>query len=73
MLRSGKRDSFSEYLHYASSNKEEQTELYNAFSVNVTRFFRDNKPFNFLKNDVLPYLKRKSSGQIIKIWSADNL
>lgn len=39
-----------------------------AITVNETSFFRDTKPFNFLRNEIFPALKAR--GGAARIWSA---
>ncbi|MFX1511917.1 MAG: CheR family methyltransferase [Promethearchaeota archaeon] len=61
---------FADYWNFANSSEEEQRELYLAFSINVTRFFRDKVPFEFIKKEILPKLKKNSETGKITIWSA---
>ena len=39
-------------------------------TVNETFFFRDDKPFQFFKGEILPQLIEASKKRFIKIWSA---
>ena len=42
-----------------------------AMTTNETSFFRDNKPFDLFKGDVLPKLiEKKAAAKSIRIWSA---
>lgn len=41
-----------------------------AMTTNESMFFRDNKPFEQLKELVLPVLMEKANGRPIRIWSA---
>ncbi len=61
---------FSDYLNFLQSNKDEQQKLRKAFSINVTRFFRDIELFKFLQRDVLPSIQTQKPQKMIKIWSA---
>jgi chemotaxis protein methyltransferase CheR len=45
-------------------------EVVQAMTTNETMFFRDNKPFEWLKNIILPELKAQGAGSRLKLWSA---
>lgn len=70
MMRTGCK-SFDEYYDYIHIHKDERKEFCLAFSINVTRFFRNADTFEFIKQNVLPKI-RKNVGkeETIKIWSA---
>ncbi len=70
MSRTGNKSSFSDYLQYAKSSEEEQKKLRLAFSINVTRFFRDKTPFEYIKNEILPKLRKLNPTKTVKVWSA---
>ncbi len=44
-------------------------EIIEAMTTNETSFFRDQTPFDHLRNDVLPHIADKA-GDTIKIWSS---
>ena len=67
MIRAGKK-TVSEYIQFAKQNVEEQENLKQAFSINVTHFFRNADTFEELKKRVFPILTRQNGR--IKIWSA---
>ncbi|MFX1511918.1 MAG: CheR family methyltransferase [Promethearchaeota archaeon] len=69
MMRTGYRF-FPEYLKFVHSNWEEKKKLQHAFSINVTRFFRDVEMFNYLQNEIFPKILARNSTKVIKIWSA---
>lgn len=46
-------------------------DIVEAMTTNETSFYRDNRPFETLKNDVLPYLlEKRSTSRRIKTWCA---
>ncbi len=67
MIRVGKK-TVSEYIQYTKQNAEEQENLKQAFSINVTHFFRNADTFEEIKKKVFPILI-KQNGRI-RIWSA---
>lgn len=46
------------------------TDVIEAMTVNETFFFRDDKPFDFFKNEIVPHLTTVSQSRPVKIWSA---
>ena len=64
---------FQEYLVYLNSPKgdEEIGYLINAITTNLTKFFRENHHFKFLRDTAFPELiKKNASSKKIRIWSA---
>ncbi|MFX0208910.1 MAG: CheR family methyltransferase [Candidatus Hodarchaeota archaeon] len=59
-----------DYIKYLTSNEEEQRELHLAFSINVTRFFRDIKVFEYIQTVLLREIQRNNPENLVKIWSA---
>lgn len=63
---------FSDYI--ALLKEESSSELpnfINAITTNLTSFFRENHHFDFLRDEYLPSLQRKSDGSSrVRIWSA---
>ncbi|WP_026934203.1 CheR family methyltransferase [Christiangramia echinicola] len=58
-----------EYYEYLTSNEEEVEILYREFLIGVTKFFRDDKVWERLRNDVFPELiEGVSDGGTLKIW-----
>src|SRR4051794_5230899 len=49
-------ESYAAYLAYLEANPEEFTLLFNTLLINVTRFFRDDAPWTFLAEEILPTL-----------------
>jgi chemotaxis protein methyltransferase CheR len=60
---------FDEYCRYLQNNEAELLELYNTVTTNVTKFFRENHHFDFLRETVFPLLKQKEKPKI-RVWSA---
>ena len=58
--------SFSEYHDHMVSDANELQEMINAVTTNETYFFREEKHFEFLKNEVLPKVKY----DLFRCWSA---
>lgn len=53
-----------------NSRNDLQDQIVDALTTNETLFFRDGKPFEVLKNIILPDLIEKKNGADISIWSA---
>ncbi len=60
--------SFSEFCRKLESSPALLDRLRNHITINVSEFFRDEAPFNYLKSTVLPQLVRTRNR--LKIWSA---
>ncbi len=59
-------DSYAERLR---SDKSEMNSLYQDLLIGVTQFFRDEEPFQYLKDAVLPELiDKRSLDRTIRIW-----
>ena len=64
-------DSYERYLDLLEAEPEEFTRLFDTLLINVTRFFRDDAPWQFLAEELVPLLlKRRPAGSPIRIWSA---
>ncbi|MFN4298615.1 MAG: chemotaxis protein CheB [Thermaurantimonas sp.] len=61
-------NSIDEYLILLSTDDQEKDILYREFLIGVTRFFRDEGAFEFLKDQVLPELLSKDK-KTVRIWS----
>src|SRR5690554_886214 len=72
VLHQKNMSSFSEYLDYVLSDKtgEAVSDMVNRITTNHTYFMRESKHFEFFKEEVLPYLKKKVSDKDLRIWSA---
>ncbi|APG59314.1 chemotaxis protein CheB [Christiangramia salexigens] len=59
----------SQYFDYLNENEEEVEILYREFLIGVTKFFRDEKVWEVLKEKVFPRLiQEKVDGDILKVW-----
>jgi two-component system, chemotaxis family, CheB/CheR fusion protein len=58
-----------EYLELLQREPAEYELLFNTILINVTDFFRDDVPWEFLASDVVPRLLERSA-QGIRVWSA---
>jgi chemotaxis protein methyltransferase CheR len=70
-----RRDGFTsidEMLQALRANREERLiwAVVEAMTMGETSFFRDRRPFRHFRDDVLPTLARKRTGQPIRIWSS---
>ncbi len=64
-------DGFDSYTDYLEVHPEEYAQLFNTILINVTSFFRDGAPWEYLKEQVLPGLLRdKGAGDVLRVWSA---
>ncbi len=71
-IRHYKLGSFSEYLQYLESHKENEfSHFINSITTNLTSFFREQHHFDFLEKTAIPKLKSwHSNDKKIRIWSA---
>jgi chemotaxis methyl-accepting protein methylase len=63
---------YSRYLSILETNKDEIRKLFDALTINVTKFFRDTDLWQFLKSDVFPRMlreKKEQGASNISIWS----
>ncbi|MFH1415185.1 MAG: CheR family methyltransferase [Elusimicrobiota bacterium] len=61
------------YLKLIEKDGEEYNRLFDAFSVNVTEFFRDNNVWETLEKDIIPGMiekKRETGSKCFRVWSA---
>ena len=70
-LRELKLTVFSEYLALIKSGHEEEILAFtNAITTNLTSFFREKHHFEYLREKVLPELKKTKTDKRIRVWSA---
>lgn len=63
----------SDLVDYIKENMDDAllTEIVEAMTTNESFFFRDTKPFDYLKKEIIPNILKKSPGKSsINIWSA---
>jgi two-component system CheB/CheR fusion protein len=64
-------DSYAVYLDFLEAEADEFKQLFDTLLINVTHFFRDEAPWQYLADHVLPVLiARTPSGVPIRVWSA---
>jgi chemotaxis protein methyltransferase CheR len=66
---SGKTTDPDTYIKALGTDPEESQRLKDFITINVTEFFRDKEPFDFLRSTVLPMLLKQSGGPL-RLWSA---
>jgi two-component system, chemotaxis family, CheB/CheR fusion protein len=64
-------EGFADYLDYLQVNPEEFAYLFNTVLINVTRFFRDDEPWDYIRRAALPRIaKGKGPEDPIRVWVA---
>jgi two-component system, chemotaxis family, CheB/CheR fusion protein len=63
--------SFAQYRSFLEAEPDEFAQLFDTFLINVTTFFRDGEPWDFLSKEILPRLLGEKGGAYpIRVWSA---
>jgi two-component system CheB/CheR fusion protein len=64
-------DDYAEYMRQLARDPDEFDHLFNTILINVTTFFRDGVPWDFLSQEIIPRIvAHKQDGAAIRIWSA---
>ncbi len=64
-----KSKDLAEYYEYLTKNEDEVEILYREFLIGVTKFFRDEKVWEVLREKVFPKLiSEKEDGEVLKVW-----
>ena len=63
-------EEFGNYLDYLEVHPEEFNYLFNTILINVTAFFRDMAPWEYLRQEILPAIIAAKKGLPIRVWSA---
>jgi two-component system, chemotaxis family, CheB/CheR fusion protein len=64
-------DDFDRYRAYLEANPDEFAPLFNTILINVSAFFRDPEPWEFVARKVIPrVLETKPPRMPIRVWSA---
>jgi two-component system CheB/CheR fusion protein len=64
-------DSYNDYLDYLQVHPEEFSQLFNTILINVTKFFRDEEAWEFLRTDIIPrIIENKKPDKPIRVWCA---
>src|SRR5713101_4861526 len=62
---------FNEYIDYLEVHPDEFKHLFNTILINVTAFFRDESPWDYLRTTIIPGLAQKRAPDgVIRVWSA---
>ena len=62
---------FTDYVDYLEVHPEEFERLFNTILINVTAFLRDDAPWQYLREEIIPgILSQKGSDEPIRVWSA---
>ena len=62
---------YSEYLDQLQVHPDEFTALFNTILINVTSFFRDSEPWDYLRTELIPRMLAESKPDApLRIWSA---
>lgn len=70
-LRATHSTSYKDYVLVLSKNADEEQQLKETLTVNVTELFRNAETYESVRANVLPELiKYKGNNKIIKVWSA---
>ena len=73
-LRALKIGRYAEYLDRVEENGDEMAEMLDCIATNETRFFREQKQFDFLERVLVPRWKAEANGgkraRSLRIWSA---
>jgi two-component system, chemotaxis family, CheB/CheR fusion protein len=70
-MRSVGVDGFGAYVDYLESHAGEYTALLDTLLINVTAFFRDDLPWEYLRTDIVPaVVATKSPTEPIRVWCA---
>jgi len=70
-LRAVSVEGFTGYIDYLESHPHEFARLLDTLLINVTAFFRDDLPWEYLRTDVLPrVVAQKAAGEPIRAWCA---
>ncbi|HEX9980996.1 MAG TPA: CheR family methyltransferase [Flavobacterium sp.] len=65
-----KREEPETYLSYLRSDKMEQDALFNDIVIPVTYFFRDQKVFDIIQEQVIPHLIKNKNANNLRVWCA---
>jgi two-component system, chemotaxis family, CheB/CheR fusion protein len=62
-------DAYGDYLDYLESNPDEFAELFNTILINVTGFFRDGEPWQYVAKVIAPRIvESKTSAETVRVW-----
>ena len=64
-------ESYTDYMQVLEREPGEYDQLFNTVLINVTTFFRDGVPWDYLSGEVVPQIvARRGRSETIRVWSA---
>ena len=64
-------ESYTDYMRVLEREPGEYDQLFNTVLINVTTFFRDGVPWEFLSEEIVPQIvARRGRNDTIRVWSA---
>ncbi len=64
-------DGYDRYVEFLEANPAEFAQLFNTILINVTSFFRDDAPWEYLRDELVPAIVAgKGPGDPVRVWSA---
>jgi two-component system, chemotaxis family, CheB/CheR fusion protein len=64
-------ESYEEYQDHLQVTPDEFTDLFNTILINITDFFRDKAPWDYLRGEIIPaVLETVPDEEPIRVWSA---
>ena len=64
-------EGFGAYQSFIETHPTEFTELLDTLLINVTAFFRDDLPWEYLRSEIIPrLLEQKGPPEVIRVWCA---
>jgi len=61
---------YESYTAYLDVHPEEFQHLFNTILINVTAFFRDEEPWEFMRTDLIPKLLTMKGSDPVRVWVA---
>ena len=61
---------YTNYMKVLERDPAEFDHLFNTVLINVTTFFRDGVPWDFLSQDIVPKILKRRGRETIRVWSA---
>ncbi|MCC7206463.1 MAG: PAS domain S-box protein [Anaerolineae bacterium] len=63
-------ETYTDYLDYLEVHPDEFGHLFDAILINVTNFFRDSIPWEYLSSEIIPQIIAAKKDDTIRIWDA---
>ena len=69
-MRAVQIPTFAAYVAYLDAHDDELARLLNTILINVTAFFRDELPWEYMRTEVVPrLLEEREAGEPLRVWS----